>query len=133
MIRKLKSKKGESIGEVLVAMLVVSLGSILFASMVSASQRLATRSKKAYDSYVTARSQMESESGNTISTESSKVLLESDPEGTSDSKRICGISNQAKEEVTVYINSGAESGVSKKFIYKPKSESDSRSDGGSGS
>ena len=114
-------------------MLVVSLSSILFASMVSASQRLVTRSQKAYKSYVTAHNQMESESGGTISSESSSVSIESDPEGSSDNNKVCDIGNQVTEDVKVYINKGAGSGVSKKFIYEPISDTDSQSGGGSGS
>lgn len=135
LMRKLKSENGESIGEVLVAMLVVSLGSILFASMVTASQRLVTRSNKAYQSYVTSRNQMESESGNTISTESSSVSIKEDPtsSSTTNNRNVCQINAQAKEGVRVYINKGAQDGVTQKFIYETESDTDSQSDGGSGS
>ena len=43
-IRKLKSKNGESIGEVLAAMVIISLAAILLASMIAASMRIITRS-----------------------------------------------------------------------------------------
>lgn len=51
-IRKLKSKNGESIGEVLAAMVIISLAAILLASMIAASMRIITRSVKGYDLYV---------------------------------------------------------------------------------
>lgn len=51
-IRKLKSKNGESIGEVLAAMVIISLAAILLASMIAASMRIITRSVEGYDLYV---------------------------------------------------------------------------------
>lgn len=51
-IRKLKSKDGESIGEVLAAMVIISLAAILLASMIAASMRIITRSVEGYDLYV---------------------------------------------------------------------------------
>ncbi|MGO5291348.1 hypothetical protein ACTQ1N_04080 [Porcincola sp. LCP21S3_C12] len=52
MIQKLKSKNGESIGEVLAAMVIISLAAIMLASMIAASMRIITRSVKGYDLYV---------------------------------------------------------------------------------
>lgn len=51
-IRKLKSKDGESIGEVLAAMVIISLAAILLATMIAASMRIITRSVEGYDLYV---------------------------------------------------------------------------------
>jgi hypothetical protein len=52
LIQKLKSKNGESIGEVLAAMVIISLAAIMLASMIAASMRIITRSVKGYDLYV---------------------------------------------------------------------------------
>lgn len=52
---KLKSQSGETITEVLVASLVVVLGSILLATMVSAAYRMIRNSEKAYDRYLAAQ------------------------------------------------------------------------------
>jgi len=52
MIQKLNSKNGESIGEVLSAMVIISLAAIMLASMIAASMRIITRSVKGYDLYV---------------------------------------------------------------------------------
>lgn len=52
MIQKLKSKNGESIGEVLAAMVIISLAAIMLASMIAASMRIITRSVRGYDLYV---------------------------------------------------------------------------------
>lgn len=109
MINKLKSEKGESIGEVLVAMLIVALGSVMFASMVTASGRLLTHSKQAYNSYIENHNQLESES-TTASAQQVKIekLKNSDPAQSDD----CIIGN-IKESVKVYVSSDQ-----KKFIYE---------------
>ncbi len=50
--RKLQSKKGESITEVLVSALVIALGAMMLASMVTSSMRLVQRSDTAYQRYM---------------------------------------------------------------------------------
>lgn len=49
---KLGSKAGESLTETLVAVLIVSLASILLVTMVQASRRVITRSGFAYSGYI---------------------------------------------------------------------------------
>ena len=56
---KLRGRRGESIAEVLVAMLVGCLGLMLLASMITATANLVTKSRKSMDDYYTA--------GNTLS------------------------------------------------------------------
>lgn len=56
---KLKSTSGESIAEVLIAMLVVALGSVLFASMVMASRDIVQKSEEAYHEYIEAHNDLE--------------------------------------------------------------------------
>lgn len=55
MIRKLKSRNGESIAEVLVATLIAALATVMFASMVTASENMVRKSDKAYNDYVKDR------------------------------------------------------------------------------
>lgn len=57
---KLKSNQGESLGEVLVAVLIVALGSLLFASMVTASIRIVDKGKAAYGKNMNLKNQIES-------------------------------------------------------------------------
>ena len=49
---KLNSKSGESITEVLVALLISSLGLLLLAGMISSTNRIVSRSKEATRNYV---------------------------------------------------------------------------------
>ena len=51
---KLNSQDGESIGEVLVALLISSLALVMLASMITATTRIVTRSKKWTNNYVSA-------------------------------------------------------------------------------
>ncbi|NLC74607.1 MAG: hypothetical protein GX685_05155, partial [Clostridiales bacterium] len=52
VLNKIKSTSGESISEVLISMLIVALGSIMFATMVMASKNLIQKSDKTYSDYV---------------------------------------------------------------------------------
>ncbi len=57
--KKLQSSSGESIAEVLVAALVVSLGSILLISMVNASFNLLTAQEKKYREFISKKNDFE--------------------------------------------------------------------------
>lgn len=59
LLSKLRSEHGESLGEVLVAVLVVALGSLLFASMLTASIRIVSKGKKAYHQNMNVKNQLE--------------------------------------------------------------------------
>lgn len=56
--KKLKSKSGESITEVLVALLVSSLGLMILAGMISSSFRLISGSRNAVERYVDAQNEL---------------------------------------------------------------------------
>lgn len=56
---KLKSKKGETITETLVSVLIAAAAMILFASMVTSSQRILKKSERIMDAYYTGMSSME--------------------------------------------------------------------------
>lgn len=59
LLSKLRSERGESLGEVLVAVLVVALGSLLFASMLTASIRIISKGKKTYHQNMNVKNQLE--------------------------------------------------------------------------
>lgn len=59
---KLASKAGESLTETLVAVLIVSLASILLVTMVQASRRVITRSGSAYSDYISEHNDLAVES-----------------------------------------------------------------------
>lgn len=58
--KKLRSERGETIGEALAAMLVVALGALMLAAMTSAATRIVTRSETAYSRYLDQRNAIES-------------------------------------------------------------------------
>ena len=51
VVNKLKSNSGESIAEVLVTVLILSLATILFVNMVNAATRIIMRSEKSFKQY----------------------------------------------------------------------------------
>lgn len=58
---KLRSSSGESISEVLVAMLVIALGIVMLVSMISASGNMIRRSEKVYADYMEQFNAMEAQ------------------------------------------------------------------------
>ena len=57
--RKMSSNAGESIAEVLVAALIVVLGSLLLHTMVNASFRLLTKEEESYKEFIDERNEFE--------------------------------------------------------------------------
>lgn len=60
MLEKLRSERGESIGEALAAMLIVALGALMLAGMTTAATRIVEKSEKAYNVYLDQRNYLES-------------------------------------------------------------------------
>ena len=56
---KLKSKKGETITETLVSVLIAAAAMILFASMITSSQRILQKSERIMDAYYDGEAKME--------------------------------------------------------------------------
>lgn len=56
---KLKSKKGETITETLVSVLIAAAAMILFASMITSSQRILQKSERIMDDYYAGETKME--------------------------------------------------------------------------
>ncbi|MBQ6479683.1 MAG: hypothetical protein IJI45_01065 [Anaerolineaceae bacterium] len=60
MIDKLKHTCGETISEVLVALLISSLALVMLASMITSTSKMVTTSKSKMDEYYTANTELES-------------------------------------------------------------------------
>lgn len=80
-IRKIKSRKGESLAEVLIALLVSVLGLVLLASMITTSVNIVTKSKKSMKEYNDAEKNLISQSG---SSGTGKIVIEGGKKLTSD-------------------------------------------------
>lgn len=63
MLEKLKSSSGESIAEVLAAMLVIALGIVMLVSMVSSSSSMIQKSEQSYADYMSEFNAAETQSG----------------------------------------------------------------------
>lgn len=74
---KLKSKKGETITETLVSVLIAAAAMILFASMVTSSQRILQKSERIMDDYYAGETKMEAAmaDGGTSGGTSNKVTI----------------------------------------------------------
>lgn len=60
MLEKLRSERGESIGEALAAMLIVALAALMLAGTTTAATRIVEKSEKAYNVYLDQRNYLES-------------------------------------------------------------------------
>lgn len=109
LFRKLKSQNGESIGEVLVATLIVALGSVMFASMVSTSERLIQRSDSAYKEYLEDYNSIEENPLDPKKGTAASVKITSEDGSV-------GIQLNASEPVKVYQGSDKRK---RYFIYGP--------------
>ncbi len=66
MLEKLRSERGESIGEALAAMLIVALAALMLAGMTTAAIRIVEKSEKAYNVYLDQRNYLESGGSSSI-------------------------------------------------------------------
>ena len=93
MHHKLKSKKGESITEVLVALLISALAIVLLAGMVNASTNMILKSKDKMEKYANAENSVVERNGNepatgtvTFKIGENKIRLNDDNNGTTDNE-----------------------------------------------
>lgn len=114
ILRKLRSENGESIAEVLVATLVVALGSVLFAGMVSASEKIVRNSDTAYDKYLSDHNAIEDYEPS--SKGSSSFVFISSPDGDNSLK----IGSGAKQGIRLYHDPD-----NRYFIYEYDSSGES--------
>lgn len=63
IVRKLKNRKGESIGEVLVSLLISALALVMLASMITSSSRMIQSSKVKLQDYYVANNALETRTG----------------------------------------------------------------------
>ena len=78
---KLKSKKGETITETLVSVLIAAAAMILFASMITSSQRILQKSERIMDAYYDGETKMEAAMAVGATTGGSKTGAAADTEG----------------------------------------------------
>lgn len=78
---KLKSKKGETITENLVSVLIAAAAMILFASMITSSQRILQKSERIMDAYYDGETKMEAAMAAGATTGGSKTGAAADTEG----------------------------------------------------
>lgn len=85
---KLKSKKGETITETLVSVLIAAAAMILFASMITSSQRILQKSERIMDAYYAGETEMEAAmaDGGTAGGSKTGVAIPADTEGAGEAK-----------------------------------------------
>ncbi|MDD4526167.1 MAG: hypothetical protein PHX95_10065 [Lachnospiraceae bacterium] len=111
VLNKLRSTSGESISEVLISMLIVALGSIMFATMVMASKNLIQKSDTAYSDYVNKRNWF------VLEGTSPSDVGESDSSNYTDDIK-AAVTGPATAEVTFIPKSGTNTYKEKVSIYR---------------
>ena len=103
VIGKIKSQVGESIGEVLVALLISSIGLTLLAMMVSSSSRMVERSKSTLHEYVLQSNALEDQSETGTP---GRLSFSCDLSETDDSGSIKNITDDSSNPINIkyYIN-----------------------------
>lgn len=91
---KLKSKKGETITETLVSVLIAAAAMILFASMITSSQRILKKSERIMNAYYAGEAKMEEAmaTGGTTGVTDNKVIIKQ-----ANGAQSYGISNKHKD------------------------------------
>jgi len=100
LMKKLNSRAGESIAEVLVALLISALALVMLASMITASTRIITQSKTTMESYYAENNTLELRTA-----ESSLAGTVSIKNGSSDVYLVYGQSPLNPIQVKYYKNS----------------------------
>lgn len=115
---KLKSKKGETITETLVSVLIAAAAMILFASMITSSQRILQKSESIMNAYYAGEAEMEAAMASGATTGGSKTGATADTEGAGEASAGDDAGEITKGSGTVKIvqaNGGALSyGISNK-------------------
>jgi Tfp pilus assembly protein PilV len=75
LIKKIRSKRGESMAEVLVAGLVISLGLIMVVSAVNAATSMVKKSRDRVSNYISIRNKVENENMASATTLSSQIVV----------------------------------------------------------
>ena len=75
LIRKIKSRAGESLAEVLIAVLIIAVSAMLLAGMISSTLSIVTRSEAAYEEYYQENEKLETFSSSTPSTVTTSTVI----------------------------------------------------------
>lgn len=81
LLKKLRSKAGETLAEVLISLLISSLALVILAQMISASSSMITNSEKKMAEYYTARNVLDNQTD--VGESGSTLTLKENPEGAS--------------------------------------------------
>ena len=109
---KLKSKKGETITETLVSVLIAAAAMILFASMITSSQRILQKSERIMDAYYAGETNMEEAmaAGATTGRSKTAAAIPADTEGTGES-RTGGAADASEAKTSGTTDGGIKTGT----------------------
>lgn len=107
---KLKSKKGETITETLVSVLIAAAAMILFASMITSSQRILQKSERIMDAYYDGETKMEAAMAAGATTGGSKTGAAADTEGAGEAKT-GGAAGASEAKASGTTDGGIKTGV----------------------
>lgn len=107
---KLKSKKGETITETLVSVLIAAAAMILFASMITSSQRILQKSENIMNAYYAGETKMEEEMAAGGTTGGSKTGEATGTEGAGEAKA-GGAAGASEAKASGTTDGGIKTGV----------------------
>ena len=115
---KLKSKKGETITETLVSVLIAAAAMILFASMITSSQRILQKSERIMNAYYAGETKMEAAmaTGGTTGGTDDKVTIK--PANGAQSYGISNKHSNGQISVTYATNQPTDTGTSTSGIER---------------
>lgn len=122
VLGKIKSKKGESLSETLVAMLVVALGSILLVTMVIAARNIIQKSEDAYNHFIAQHNALESRDtsveGASVTVNESAAASLSNMDNSGDLYRLLDADAVPTENIKLYSATGdSDNNAGEAFIY----------------
>lgn len=106
--RKLRSKRGESLTEVLIALLISGIAMMMLASMIATTQRIVTKTKSSTKEYVGGNNKLVEKSSDALSGSGNVEFDLMDGSGV---YRLTRLTDKSKEDVPVqyYVNSALKS------------------------
>ncbi len=107
---KLKSKKGETITETLVSVLIAAAAMILFASMITSSQRILQKSESIMNDYYAGEAEMEAAMATGGTTGGSKTSEATGTEGAGEAKA-GGAAGASEAKASGTTDGGIKTGV----------------------
>lgn len=99
ILKKLQSKRGESLAEVLVALLVSTAGIMMLAGMITSATNMISKSRNAMNDYYERNNYLETHTnGSGISVGSGTVFLKDSAGDTGDGNKIADVSYYINEQ-----------------------------------